>query len=562
MAADRKGALMLLVVPVFISLLITLAVTAALFSYELEIRKELRRTALAQKAITLAEHLDQSFTDVNFALIDSANQTIECDTSQFLKAQHTLLSLPQISDLRYVDQNNNVRCNSWHNFDPPLKLESPTSHKGLNFSGPHFIDEHPGPGFQLYRNHRDGGKVQAVIRTAWLKSEVKFFHNPLGFMAIIDSDSGVPLVINGKYSLPLGAKGLQLPVNEAQGHEGLLDNGRQHYTHVQPLLTQPRLSVIISQDVDSLYLGIYRFNTEWLITGCAAFILLVLISFRIQRRVVDPIRQIKSALERNEFFNLYQPLVCSSTGRTVGCEVLMRWRHPFKGMLPPMTFIPLAEQSGLIKAMTLRQIDQTIRELGPVLNQDPNFKISFNICASHLTDRHTVDKLLERAAFIPGMVLEITEHQVVEHKDTQIQQALQQLRSAGVKIAIDDFGTGYCGLNYLSSLPIDILKADRSFVAALGTDSINADVLSTIFDLTRKLGMSAIAEGVEKEEQARILSEMGFDLQQGWLHGYPMNGHDFVHLCSQSKSCPRRYLPTTNQHCEHNCETAAETKPA
>ncbi|WP_370280565.1 EAL domain-containing protein [Pontibacterium sp.] len=562
MAADRKGALMLLIVPVLSSLLITLAVAAALFSYELEIRKELRRTALAQKAITLTEHLDQSFTDVNFALIDSANRPIECNTSQFLNAQRTLLTLPQISDLRYVDRFNNVRCNSWHSFDPPLKLDSPNSHKGLNFSGPLIIDEHPGPGFQLYRHHKDGGKVQAIIRTAWLKSEVKFFHNPLGYMAIIDSDSGVPLVINGKYSLPLAANGIQLPINEPQSHEGLLDNSRQHFTYAQPLLTQPQLSVIISQDLESLYLGIYRFNTEWLITGCAAFVLLVLVSFRVQRRIVDPIRQIKSALERNEFFNLYQPLVCSSSGRTVGCEVLMRWRHPFKGMLPPMTFIPLAEQSGLIKAMTLRQIDQTIRELGPVLQKDPHFKISFNICASHLTDHQTINGILDRAVFIPGMVLEITEHQVVEHTDEQIQQALQQLRSAGIKIAIDDFGTGYCGLNYLSSLPIDILKADRSFVAALGTDSINADVLSTIFDLTRKLGMSAIAEGVEREEQAIILSQMGFDLQQGWLHGYPMNGHDFVHLCNRMKSCPRQNLPVAEENCEQSCRQAAETEPA
>ena len=562
MAADRKGALMLLIVPVLSSLIVTLAVITALFSYELETRKELRRTALAQKAITLAEHLDQSFTDVNFALIDSANQPIKCNTSQFLNAQRTLLTLPQISDLRYVDQYNNVRCNSWHNFDPPLTLDSPNSHKGLNFSGPLIIDEHPGPGFQLYRHHKDGGKIQAIIRTAWLKSEIKFFHNPLGFMAIIDSDSGVPLVLNGKYSLPIGASNIELPINEPLSHEGLLDNGRHHFTYTQPLLTQPQLSVIISQDLDSLYLGIYRFNTEWLVTGCAAFVLLVLISFRVQRRIVDPIRQIKSALKRNEFFNLYQPLVCSSSGRTVGCEVLMRWRHPFKGTLPPMTFIPLAEQSGLIKTMTLNQIDQTIRELRPVLQKDPNFKISFNICASHLTDHQTVNNLLDRAAFIPGMVLEITEHQVLEHQDEKIQQALQQLRSVGIKIAIDDFGTGYCGLNYLSSLPIDILKADRSFVAALGTDSINADVLSTIFDLTRKLGMSAIAEGVEREEQALILSQMGFDLQQGWLHGYPMNGHDFVLLYSTQKNCPREKLPAASEHCEYNCKRTAETELA
>lgn len=533
--SGHSGKLKLIWLPAIISFVITTAVTVALYTYELENRKELRRAELAQKAVTLSEHLDQSFTDVNFALIESTRNLINCSPLLFRFAHNQLLDLPQIAELRYTDARNKVHCNSWQHYNPPLEIHTPQNHKGLNFSGPLLIDDHPGPGFQLFRSHPNGGKVQAVIRKAWLKNQVKFFHKPLGYMAIIDSDSGVPIVMNGRYALPVGLETPLFPVNVSTHHEGWLDNRREHFTFIQPLLTQPQLSVIISQDQDSLYLDIFGFNTSWLGTASGAFALILLISYRIQRRLVDPIRQIKSAIQRNEFFNLYQPLVCSKTQRIVGCEVLMRWQHPFKGLLPPMTFIPLAEQSGLIKEMTLRQIDQTIRDLSPILQQHPHFKVSVNICAAHMLDNTVVNTITERATFLPGMVLEITEHQVVEHCSEQIQQALQQFKRAGIKIAMDDFGTGYCGLTYLSTLPIDILKADRSFVAALGTDSINADVLSTIFELTQKLGMSAIAEGVEKQAQADILRQMGFPLQQGWLHGYPMSAPDFNRTFAKGK---------------------------
>lgn len=541
--SDHKGTLKLLLVPALISFVITAAVTAALYTYDLENRKALKQTELAQKAITLSEHLDQSFTDVNFALIDSAQQPLNCSPQLFRFAHEQLMTLPQIAELRYTDAQGNVNCNSWQYYDPPLEIHTPKKHKGLNFSGPLLIDDHPGPGFQLFRDHPQGGKVQAIIRKAWLRNQVKFFHDPLGYMSIIDSDSGVPIVLNGRYALPVGTTENLFPVNIAIGYEGRMDNNREHYTFIQPLLTQPQLSVIISQDLDSLYLGVFGFNTSWISTACGAFVLILLVSYRIQRRLSDPIRQLKSATQRNEFFNLYQPLVCSKTHHIVGCEVLMRWRHPFKGVLPPMTFIPLAEQSGLIKEMTLRQIDQAIRELTPTLQKHPRFKVSINICATHMLDHSVVSAIIERATFLPGMVVEITEHQVVEHCSEQIQQALHQFKEAGIKIAMDDFGTGYCGLTYLSTLPIDILKADRSFVAALGTDSINADVLSTIFELTKKLGMSAIAEGVEKQEQADMLLQMGFHLQQGWLHGYPMSAPDFNHTVSDGDNHQHAHDP-------------------
>ena len=541
--SDHKGTLKLLLVPALISFVITAAVTAALYTYDLENRKALKQTELAQKAITLSEHLDQSFTDVNFALIDSAQQPLNCSPQLFRFAHEQLMTLPQIAELRYTDAQGNVNCNSWQYYDPPLEIHTPKKHKGLNFSGPLLIDDHPGPGFQLFRDHPQGGKVQAIIRKAWLRNQVKFFHDPLGYMSIIDSDSGVPIVLNGRYALPVDTPENIFPVNIATGYEGRMDNNREHYTFIQPLLTQPQLSVIISQDLDSLYLGVFGFNTSWISTACGAFVLILLVSYRIQRRLSDPIRQLKSATQRNEFFNLYQPLVCSKTHHIVGCEVLMRWRHPFKGVLPPMTFIPLAEQSGLIKEMTLRQIDQAIRQLTPTLQKHPRFKVSINICAAHMLDHSVVSAILERATFLPGMVVEITEHQVVEHGSEQIQQALHQFKEAGIKIAMDDFGTGYCGLTYLSTLPIDILKADRSFVAALGTDSINADVLSTIFELTQKLGMSAIAEGVEKQEQADMLLQMGFHLQQGWLHGYPMSAPDFNHTVSDGDNHQHAHDP-------------------
>ncbi len=540
--SDRKATIKLLIIPLMISIVVTAIATVSFYYYELDNRKALKRTALAQSAITLSEKLDQSFTDVNFALIESAQGGQPCQSNHTGLSQQLLLKLPHISELRYTDANNQTLCNNWQQFSPSLSSHTPLLHKGLNFFGPHLIEDRAEPIYQLFRRHQDGGQVQAVLHRVWLKNQVKFFHSPLGFMAIINSDSGVPVVINGKYSMPLNADPT-FPINESVSFEGMLDNGRMHYTFIQPLTTQPTLSVAISQDLDSLYAGIYGFNASWIGTAGAGVTLLFLLCFQLQRKLNDPIRQLRSAIRRREFFNLYQPLVRSSDHRIIGCEVLMRWHHPFKGVLPPMTFIPLAERSELIKEMTLQQIDTVIRELAPVLRLTPTFKVSVNICAAHINDPAVIDAIIARAPKLKGLVLEITEHQVVEHSSPKIQQALHRLRDAGIKISMDDFGTGYCGLSYLSSLPIDVLKADRSFVAALGTDSINADVLKTILQLAQKLGMEAIAEGVEKHEQAKMLSQMGFDVQQGWLHGYPVSAFEFVEQYLQQRPEQRKPLP-------------------
>ncbi len=147
---------------------------------------------------------------------------------------------------------------------------------------------------------------------------------------------------------------------------------------------------------------------------------------------------------------------------------------------------------------------------------------------SHLLDRSCVDHFIEMKSHISGLVLEVTEEKVLEHSSEKVQEALERLAAANIQIAIDDFGTGYCGLNYLRELPVSILKADKSFIAAMGTDAVNADVLEMIIQLSQKLGLVTIAEGVETEEQAQALLEMGVDLQQGWLHAYPMRAEDLL----------------------------------
>lgn len=542
--SNRSGTRKLLIIPIIVSVIMTTVITFTIYLYELENRKTLRRTSLSQTAVTLAKKLDQSFTDVNFALIDSAQLPIICNKALRNFSQSLLLKLPQISELRYSNDNKRTPCNNWRAFNPPVESHAPLDHKGLHFLGPLFLEGRSNPSFQLYRAHSSGGTVQAIIHRVWLMNQVKLFRSPLGFMAIIDSDSGVPLVVNGKYSLPINANATYFPINQPEEHEGLLDNRREHYTYIQPLVTQPSLSIIISQDLDSLYADIYGFNPSWIGSAAAGLFLLLILSYQLQRKLSDPIRQIRTAIRRREFLNLYQPLVSSYDHKIIGCQVLMRWKHPFKGILPPMTFIPLAEQSGLIKQMTLRQLDEAIQDLALVLRSDPNFKVSVNICAAHIKDSDVVDAIIARAPQIKGLVLEITEHQVVEHSSKRVQQTLQRLRDAGIKISMDDFGTGYCSLSYLASLPIDVLKADRSFVAALGTDSINADVLQTILQLAQKLGMEAIAEGVEKSEQAEMLRRMGFDTQQGWLHGYPTTAFEFSHTYFNQKSQQRETFVT------------------
>jgi diguanylate cyclase (GGDEF)-like protein len=239
--------------------------------------------------------------------------------------------------------------------------------------------------------------------------------------------------------------------------------------------------------------------------------------------------ELHRAINDDQLVLYYQPIVESSDGSTCGAESLVRWIHPAKGMIPPNEFIPVAEQSDLIIELgnwVIRTACEQLAELAR-LGLGDRF-VTVNVSPRHFREdlvSSITRSLRETGADPSRLVVELTENAAVE--DVQlVAERLRELRQLGIRAAIDDFGTGYCGLQYLGELPVSTLKLDRSFVQAM-TPSAAAIVAATIA-MAKTLGMTLVAEGVETEEQRKLLVAQGCDRMQGYHLGRPMPAAEFV----------------------------------
>jgi EAL domain-containing protein (putative c-di-GMP-specific phosphodiesterase class I) len=239
---------------------------------------------------------------------------------------------------------------------------------------------------------------------------------------------------------------------------------------------------------------------------------------------------IRKGLESNQFEVYYQPIVNVRTGHLVAAEALVRWNHPTRGLLAPIEFIPVAESSGLIVPLgdqvlcaATRQA-QEWRQSGIV---GGDFYISVNVSAHQLQKPDLVESvyraLCESGLPAEALVLEVTESALIENLDITLPR-LVALRSLGVRLAVDDFGTGYSSLSYLADLPMNFVKIDKSFIDRIATSAEGSAMVRGVIDLSRALGFSCIAEGVEQEIQRTILDGLGCDSVQGYLFGRPATG--------------------------------------
>ncbi|GAA2580273.1 hypothetical protein GCM10010435_66990 [Winogradskya consettensis] len=229
---------------------------------------------------------------------------------------------------------------------------------------------------------------------------------------------------------------------------------------------------------------------------------------------------LQHALDRGELHVLYQPIVDITTGRTLGAEALLRWEHPARGFISPVRFIPLAERSGAIARIGLWVLEQALKV------RPSGSYMSVNLSPRQLQDPtlvHDVLAVLHRTATSPSrLVLEITESALVD--DTHAP-TLQALREHGIRVAIDDFGTGYSSLQYLTRLPVDILKIDRAFVAELNGTPEGRAIAEAVIRLAQVLHLTTIAEGIETTDQALELQTLGCTRGQGYLYAKPLPAH-------------------------------------
>jgi EAL domain-containing protein (putative c-di-GMP-specific phosphodiesterase class I) len=239
-------------------------------------------------------------------------------------------------------------------------------------------------------------------------------------------------------------------------------------------------------------------------------------------------RDLRQSIKRNELRVFFQPAASASTGEYSGVEALVRWEHPEYGLVSPADFIPIAEETGLIVEIGEWVLAESCRQgaaWSATLPGDRSLSVSVNLSARQFQQGDLVERvaaILAETGFPPAqLTLEITESTIMEDAE-QTTLLLARLKALGVTIAIDDFGTGYSSLAYLKRFSVDVIKIDRSFVAALSDEPDDSILIAGIIKLAHDLGLRVVAEGVETADQLRRLDELGCDLVQGYYFARPL----------------------------------------
>ncbi|MDQ5897566.1 MAG: hypothetical protein QG612_1652 [Pseudomonadota bacterium] len=240
---------------------------------------------------------------------------------------------------------------------------------------------------------------------------------------------------------------------------------------------------------------------------------------------------LRRAVEHGELSLFVQPQIALGEGRIVGAEALVRWSHPARGLVPPMQFIPFAEQTGFIREITRWMLSHSVREMARWCELGQPLRLSINLSTRDLIDLDLVDQVagLLRVHDVPAgrLCLEITESAIMDDPERALQ-TLQRLHELGVRLSIDDFGTGYSSLAYLKRLPVDELKIDRSFVIGMERDLDDARIVRSTIGLAHTLGLAVVAEGVENEKLMAMLEHLGCDEAQGYGIARPMPVGDWL----------------------------------
>ncbi|HEX3858945.1 MAG TPA: EAL domain-containing protein [Pseudolabrys sp.] len=308
------------------------------------------------------------------------------------------------------------------------------------------------------------------------------------------------------------------------------------------------------------YADLERFGI--FISAGIVLVLIVSILLMPRRTPGNPVAEMERALEAGEFVPYYQPIVDIRSGQLRGAEVLVRWRKPDGSLVYPGAFIPMAESSGLILEMTRDLMRRVCVEAGTALGCRPGLKISFNFAGKLFADESIVkdvrDIFTGSKIALSQVVLEVTERDPIENF-TETRRIIAALQGIGVRIAIDDVGTGHSGLSYMLKLGVDIIKIDKMFVDAIGTDRNSTTIVETLIDLAHNMRMDVVAEGVENFEQVVHLRELGIRSAQGYVFAPPLPGSAFLQLVEAIDPLPvagaepkaagaaRGYIPARGQ---------------
>lgn len=250
---------------------------------------------------------------------------------------------------------------------------------------------------------------------------------------------------------------------------------------------------------------------------------------------------LRRALDRNEFFVVYQPIIQLATGEISGFEALVRWNHPTRGLVSPGEFIPLAEETGIVIALDHFVLRSGCAQVCAWQKQFPGreFTLSANLSSKQFLQHDLISKVeatLRETRLPPqSLKLEITEGVLMNDPEAAAK-LLHELRALGIRLSIDDFGTGYSSLSYLHSFPLDTLKVDQSFVKRMQPDGRGGEIVNTIVQLARNLNLDVIAEGIETSEQFAQLRAIDCEYGQGYFFSRPLRHEEIHQMLQENKS--------------------------
>ncbi len=490
-----------------------LAVDQALRFY-VERQAQARLDGLASSALGLVEtRLEQATT----MLVDLAAMRVDqCGPEALASMRRAVFATNPLKELSILDASGRTLCTHLGAFaeERTLSRELNLSSRRLSLAMVRFRDR-PERALQLRLERAGGGSIAALVPGDALLPEASQEET------------------NGSRRLRLALDGGDVIAARPGGEEGgsFDEDGslaaRRHSERFPISVDAERGRGTIAEEYrDVLLIG--RLGSI-LVTGFA----FVFVWLSIRRDHNDPVAELRRAIAGGEIVPFYQPLVDIKSGHIHGAEVLARWRRPDGTLIPPVRFIPLAEESGLIYDMTRALMRRARDEMGALYGDRPRVKIGFNLFAGHFNDGRIVADVKEIFGDSPiafdQIVLEVTERSPLADL-AEARQVIAALQALGCQVGIDDVGTGHGGLSYLLKLGVDLIKIDKMFVDALGTERYSQTIIETLAELARNMKIEVVAEGVETFEQVEYLRAKDIRIAQGYVFAPPLPGSSYAAL--------------------------------
>jgi sensor c-di-GMP phosphodiesterase-like protein len=448
----------------------------------------------------------------------AASKLVPCSSEHIALMRTLTLDTPSVEEIGYFSKGL-LKCTSWGLTHEKIIQEKPD------------IITSSGIGVTL--------RIQPIVVSNTKKKMALQFHS---YNILIDPERFVDVLVDPDIQLALATPKEQL-IGELHDPDPAIlkfiitsPQTQSYENHLIATAQEKNLIAIAIEPNSALYEKLRQQQLMLLPLAALMAAFMIGIVIWLSRRRMSPLGELSIAVDQHEFIVYYQPIVDLKTEKCIGAEALLRWKRPDGTNVSPDFFIPIAEESGLIRPITDQLIYAVIKDLKNLLIANRHLHIAVNLCADDIKTGRVLPVLeaaMKNSGVEPQQIwLEATERGFMDIEAAR--KTITRARELGYIVAIDDFGTGYSSLSYLQGFPLDTLKIDKSFVDTIGTDSATSSVTPHIISMAKTFNLKIIAEGVERKEQAEYLLEHGVEYGQGWLFAKAMSAVDFIEYCKRN----------------------------